>query len=136
MGKQEAGTKRFNPRRNRWESHTGHRWAPAAYSIALADLRQPHHPAKGALVRAADREALLDRVTLEESLEGWDVVRREPHAMTLARTMPVSHFTHLLLTVLTLGVWAVVWINLSIGRETRRKMLSIDEQGHVWLREP
>jgi hypothetical protein len=43
---------------------------------------------------------------------------------------PVNHILHLILTLLTLGVWVFVWIAMVIfGGETRYK-ISVDEYGN------
>lgn len=44
---------------------------------------------------------------------------------------PVNHVLHLLLSVLTLGLWLLVWPFVAIGGGERRVVLRVDEQGEV-----
>ncbi|MFC6154921.1 hypothetical protein [Nocardioides yefusunii] len=128
MSRRAAGTKRWNRIRKRWESWTGKRWAPAAYSNEMSLLRQPHDPAKGPVFTPEQRQYLLDRVVAQESLKGWDAVHRTAHTVTLRG--PAAGPS--LLGLLTLGTLALLAPD---ARRPRRKLLGIDEQGHVWIRE-
>jgi len=42
-----------------------------------------------------------------------------------------NHILHLILTILTLGVWAIVWIIIAIGGGEKRKTVSISPDGHA-----
>lgn len=46
---------------------------------------------------------------------------------------PVNHVLHLLATVLTLGVWALVWILLVLTGGEQRELIRVDERGDVTI---
>jgi hypothetical protein len=41
---------------------------------------------------------------------------------------------HLFLTLLTGGLWAVVWIAVTLGRGEDRVLLDADAWGNIWAR--
>jgi hypothetical protein len=44
---------------------------------------------------------------------------------------PVNHILHLLLTILTAGLWIIVWIILVVSGGEKRWMINVDESGNV-----
>ena len=42
-----------------------------------------------------------------------------------------NHVLHLILTLITLGVWAIVWILVAILGGEKRKVISVDEYGNT-----
>ncbi len=53
----------------------------------------------------------------------------------LSRRRPVSHGLHAVLTLLTGGVWAPVWLIMAVARKDEIAAYEVDRWGHVWLRE-
>ncbi len=53
--------------------------------------------------------------------------------MVLAYPRRVSHGMHAGLTLLTGGLWAVVWLALALGRREDRVRLEADAWGNVWV---
>ena len=53
--------------------------------------------------------------------QGWRVESETDYHMVMVKGHRVNHILHLLLSILTLGVWIVVWLLLIIlGGEKRR----------------
>ena len=53
---------------------------------------------------------------------------------TLVRGHRPSHLLHLILSIITLGLWLVVWVLVSLGSGEKRTMLSVDEYGNITAR--
>jgi hypothetical protein len=116
-----------------WERFNGRRWAPAAYSADKAALHRPADLRTGPVLPGDQRTRLLDQVLDEELLKGAGVLARRPFEATLAYRRPVSHVLHAILSVVTGGLWVVVWIVMAIARTDDRVRLEVDPQGHVWV---
>lgn len=48
---------------------------------------------------------------------------------------PINHILHLILTLVTCGVWAIVWIVLAFVGGERRIVLNVDDYGNVLRQE-
>lgn len=136
MGKnaRAVGQKQWDSRRKCWVAWSGRRWHPAVYSGNLAATFSPEPLDSGRTVDAAERARLLEQVIGAEALNGADVVHRGPTYAVFSRLRPISHSAHLLLSIVTLGVWSIVWIALSIGRTHDRHRIDVDVHGHAWAR--
>jgi hypothetical protein len=67
-----------------------------------------------------ERKAALTKRVVSFTRKGWRVETRSDYQVTLVRGHRPNHLLHLLLTVLTVGLWAIVWICLAIfGGEKR-----------------
>jgi hypothetical protein len=62
------------------------------------------------------------------------VVLEGPTGVVLGYRRRVSHLFHALLTILTAGVWAVIWLATALGRREDRIQLEADRWGNVWAR--
>jgi hypothetical protein len=60
------------------------------------------------------------------------VIHDGPSGVVLAYRRPVSHVFHAVMTLLTGGLWAVVWLALALGRREDRVRLEADQWGNVW----
>lgn len=67
--------------------------------------------------------------------QGAEVRISAPYAVMLLRRRPVSHGLHAVLTLLTAGVWALVWLIMAVARTEEIAGYEVDRWGHVWLRE-
>lgn len=121
-------------RRRGWLRHTGRRWSEAPYSLHPDRLLDPRPldtdpPADDGL-----RARLVDQVVEDQLLQGAVVQSRTPYRAVVSYRRPVSHGVHGVLTVLTGGVWALVWLVMVIARKDELYALEVDPQGHVWIR--
>jgi hypothetical protein len=88
------------------------------------------------------REILAQAIAVHLASPGtWRVEQQTDMNAILVRGKPVNHVLHLLLSLLTLGLWLFVWIPLmALGGETRY-CLAVDDHGNesfvrldVWRR--
>jgi hypothetical protein len=78
-----------------------------------------------------DRKAILDRTLADRGAAGWRIENRSDYQATIAQGKKVNHILHLILTILTAGLWAIVWIILAITGGVKRHILTVDEYGNV-----
>ena len=63
---------------------------------------------------------------------GWRVESMGTKTAVLVKGRRVNHILHLLLTLVTLGLWAVVWLLLVAMKGEQRKTVFVDPQsGYV-----
>ena len=85
---------------------------------------QPTHyddQAQHTLAHAVEREVR----------HGWTVRSASPHQVTLSKGGHVSHLLHLILTLLTVGLWLPVWVVVSCTGRARQVVLTVDQDGNV-----
>jgi hypothetical protein len=98
------------------------------------DERQAHDAATQEKARlAAEREAgqTLEQRAASYVRRGWTVESHLPGQVVLTYGKPVNHVLHLLLSVLTLGLWLIAWIILAATGGPRRLVLTEDDAGRV-----
>lgn len=78
-----------------------------------------------------DRQALLVDAVEHEARHGWRVQAQTPLQASLVKGKPTSHLLHLVLTLLTFGLWAIVWICLALFAGQKSKVLTVDDTGLV-----
>lgn len=82
-----------------------------------------------------ERKQLLAQVVQGEISKGAGRVESQgDYYVTLVRGHRPSHVLHLLLSIITLGLWIVVWILVAMGSGEKRMMVSVDEYGYVTTR--
>jgi hypothetical protein len=96
----------------------------------------PPVPPQIALWPQESRSALLEALVRKELASTFGArldSRPDPFTATIVTggARP-NHILHLLLTLLTFGLWAVIWLAVStLGAPRRRVMLHVDQQGVV-----
>jgi hypothetical protein len=53
----------------------------------------------------------------------------------LVRGHRPNHVLHLILTLVTLGIWAIVWILVAIFQKERRTIIRVDEFGNTLVQD-
>ena len=71
-----------------------------------------------------------DQVTTNRATVVFD----GPSGVVLAYRRPISHLFHAAMTLVTGGLWSVVWLALALGRREDRVRLEADRWGNVWAR--
>ena len=88
--------------------------------------------APGNLTKSTDeRKAILDRTLSGRAAQGWRIENRSDFQATVATGKKLNNVLHLILTILTAGLWAIVWIILAITGGIKRHLLTVDEYGNV-----
>ena len=86
--------------------------------------RQPQPPAP-APMSDDERKAWLAQQVDSHLRAGWEVESQTAHVATLRRGHRINHLLHLILTLVTCGIWAVVWTGLAIFGGEKHKAISM-----------
>jgi len=78
-----------------------------------------------------DRQETLARTVNAEVAQGARVESQTGHSAVLVRGRRVNHVLHLILSLITIGLWFIVWIIISLSGGEKRKMVTVDEYGNV-----
>jgi hypothetical protein len=104
----------------------GEEYPPHAGNIVRTNLgRVAHRPAP------EERRATLDRSLQFHGAKGWRIETRSEFQATIAKGKELNHVLHLILTLVTVGLWGIVWIALAIFGGQKRRMISVDEYGNL-----
>jgi hypothetical protein len=75
----------------------------------------------------------FDRLIAAYCLRGYQVADRSQDYATLVVHQPVNHVLHLLLTLVTFGLWAPIWLLVAITRKDHRITLTRTSPANLWL---
>lgn len=116
-----------------WQRWSGRRWVKAAYSLHPERLKEAtRFDAHSEVEQASQKRALDLAVEDQVATVGATVVFAGPSGVVLAYRSRVSHGLHAIMTLLTAGLWAVVWLALTLARREDRVRLEADRWGNVW----
>lgn len=77
------------------------------------------------------RRAILASAVSQKVRKGWRVESQTDYQATLAKGHRPNHILHLILTILTLGIWGIVWIIVTVTSREKRTSIAVDEFGNV-----
>jgi hypothetical protein len=79
------------------------------------------------------RKSALASAVANEVRQGWHVQSQSDYqAVMIKEGTKVNHILHLILTLITLGLWAIVWIILAVThKREKREVISVDEYGNT-----
>jgi hypothetical protein len=80
-----------------------------------------------------ERKELLARAVADQVREGWRVEARSNTQSVMVKGQRPNHVLHLILTIVTAGLWAPVWIALTIFGGEKRMGIEIDAYGNTNL---
>ncbi len=78
-----------------------------------------------------ERKELLDAEIQKWAKKGWRVENRSDHQATIAKGKKVSHLLHLVLSLITLGVWLIIWLLMGLFGGIGRRLVTVDPDGNV-----
>ena len=80
-----------------------------------------------------ERKQALANAVAREVGGGWHVESQTDYQAVLVRPATrINHVLHLLLTLITFGLWAIVWIFLAIThKRERHRVILVDGFGNV-----
>ena len=81
------------------------------------------------VIPADQRRDQLTALVTDWVARGYRVEIRNDYDAVVSKSKRTSHVLHLLLTIITAGLWIPVWIIVTINNRTRRYRISIDESG-------
>jgi hypothetical protein len=116
-----------------WRRWTGRRWATPVSSLQPELLAREGSPASWPrLPEDRSTRGLVLAVERQVTENAAHVDHQGPHGVVLSYQRRVSHVLHAVMTVLTGGLWALVWLVAALSRSHERVRLEIDPWGHVW----
>jgi len=78
-----------------------------------------------------ERKSLLAQNVATAVASGGRIQSQSDFQAVIVTGKPVNHILHLILTVLTLGLWLIVWAILIVTGGEKRRMIAVDEFGNV-----
>lgn len=78
-----------------------------------------------------ERKQLLARAIQTQVATGGRVESQSDFQAVIVKGKPVNNVLQLILTLLTLGLWGIVWIALLAFGGEKRSMVTVDEFGNV-----
>lgn len=82
-------------------------------------------------MEADQRQATLGARMAILAKDGWRVESQTDFQAVLVKGRRPNHLLHLVLSVLTLGLWLIVWAALAILGGEKRMVLSVDQAGEL-----
>ena len=83
-------------------------------------------------VDSDERRARLAHAIAHHVRQGWRVESQTDYQATIAKGHHHSHLLHLILTIMTLGLWGLfVWLPLSMFGGEKRAVIDVDRYGNV-----
>jgi hypothetical protein len=130
--KPQVGDLRWD--QDEWRRWNGRRWIRAVASVRPARLKNPTRFADEDVVDDERRARILAYAVEDQVSEnGAHVVYEGPRGVVVGYRRHVSHVLHAVLTVITSGLWALVWLAAVAGRREDRFRLEVDSWGNVWV---
>jgi hypothetical protein len=80
---------------------------------------------------ADERKASLARTIANLVAQGRRVESQSDYQAVLIRGRHVRHVLHLVLTLITVGLWAPIWLAMWLLYRERREIAAVDEYGNV-----
>ena len=74
---------------------------------------------------------MLAQAVQSDVVKGGRVESQQDFQAVVVFGKPVNHVLHLILTLVTCGIWGIVWIALAIFGGENRVMVVVDEYGNV-----
>jgi hypothetical protein len=105
--------------------------APAPAVTAPPEAMPAPEPATTLQQTADQRKAGLDAALARFGAGGWRIETRSDFQATIVKGHRTNHVLHLILTIVTLGIWAIVWILMVLFGGEKREMVTVDPYGNI-----
>ncbi len=79
----------------------------------------------------AERKELLDSSLQTYGEQGWRVETRSDFQATIAKRTAISYGLNVFMTIITLGLWKVVFVRSGGRRGLKRETITVDESGKI-----
>jgi hypothetical protein len=80
---------------------------------------------------AEERKDLLDVALSRFGAQGLRIENRSDFQATIAKGHRTNHVLHLILSLVTLGLWLIVWALLAIFGGEKRRLVNVDPYGNT-----
>ena len=92
----------------------------------------PDEPATDPMTMPEDeRRRALAQAVVRAVAEGWRVESQTNEMAVLVRGRRPNHILHVILSVITLGVWLLIWALVGLLGGEKRRTITVDEYGNV-----
>ena len=78
-----------------------------------------------------ERKAMLAQTVSNQIAQGHRVESQSDFQAVLVKGKPCNHVLHAIITLFTLGLWAIAWIVFAIAGGEKRSIVGVDEFGNV-----
>lgn len=78
-----------------------------------------------------ERKANLAQAVSREVAAGWRVESQSDYQAVVVRGGNTNHVLHLVLSLVTCGVWLLVWPVIALINQRKTLILQVDEYGNV-----
>jgi hypothetical protein len=95
-----------------------------------AEPSAPPATAKEGRKSSDERKEALARIITAQVVDGARVESQSEYQVVLARGHRLNNFMHLILTIVTFGLWGIVWLLLGLFGGEKRRVAFIDEWGN------
>ena len=95
-----------------------------------AEPSAPPAGAKRGQKSSDERKAALARIITAQVVDGARVESQSEYQVVLVRGHRLNNTMHLILTIITFGLWSIVWLLLAVFGGEKRRVASIDQWGN------
>jgi len=127
-----SDTYTWDKRQSLWARHDGKRLRQAIISADLPALRDPAPIDSHADATPVRRARALDQAIEECLMAGGTVLQKGQFSAIIGQKKPMQHAWHILLSVVTLGLWLTPYLIMAVVRKDMRYRIEVDQWGHVW----
>ena len=82
------------------------------------------------------RATILEASVIDAISKGWRVEAQGKFHAVIVEGGKVNHILHLLLSLITVGLWLLIWLILAVSGGERRLLIYVSEQGDVSVTTP
>lgn len=101
------------------------------YAPPPAPQYQQPPPQQWSPMQPDQRKAMLAQAVGRWVASGWRVESQMDFQAVLVGGKSANHVLHLLLTVFTCGLWAIVWLIVGLSSGEKRKVITVDDYGQI-----
>jgi hypothetical protein len=95
-----------------------------------AEAIAPPATAKEGRKSSDERKEALARIITAQVVDGARVESQSEYQVVLARGHRLNNTMHLILTIVTFGLWGIVWLLMGLFGGEKRRVAFIDEWGN------
>ena len=81
----------------------------------------------------SDRKSILEKQIIFHVSSGWRLDTQTEFAAVLSRGKGLNHILHLLLSLVTFGLWLIVWLMLLLVNRIHTMTIQIDKFGNTLI---
>jgi hypothetical protein len=78
-----------------------------------------------------DPQFALQNAIAASARSGWRLEGAYGNTATMASGQPANHVLHLILTLVSCGLWAPVWLFVAATSGVRRLVITVDPAGQI-----